>query len=148
MNPPSPAAPGWPNPASALDDTLDLAGVMASTGCTMEDFVELSAIFLQEQANMTGRLDRAVQALSAGGQDSPTWPEAVEQLRTAAHELTTSFGIIGARRAEVYSRHTQLRTRKGSALADPPPSAVDLLAAAQALLGAVNRAAELLRRRG
>jgi hypothetical protein len=148
MNPPSPAAPGWPNPASALDDTLDLAGVMASTGCTEQDFVELSAIFLQEQANMTGRLNRAVEALSAGGQDSPTWPEAVEQLRTAAHELTTSFGIIGARQAEVFSRHTQLRTRKGSALADPPPSAADLLTAAQALLGAVNRSVELLRRRG
>lgn len=147
MNPSSPSAPGWPNPASALDDSLDLAGVMASTGCTEEDFVELSAIFLQEQANMTGRLDRAVSALSTG-QDNPGWPEAVEQLRTAAHELTTSFGIIGARRAEVYSRHTQLRTRKGSALADPPPCAQDLLTAAQALLGAVNRAAELLRRRG
>lgn len=146
MNHPSSAVPHWPDPAEALDEVLDLAGVMASTGCTEEDFVELSAIFLQEQANMTNRLNRAVQALSAGAA-SPGWADAVEQLRTAAHELTTSFGIVGARKAEAYSRHSQLRTRKGSALADPVPTAEELLTAARALQGAVERAAELLSRR-
>lgn len=147
MNHPSSAVPHWPDPAAALDDTLDRAGVMDSTGCTEDDFVELSAIFLQEQGNMSSRLNRALEALS-GGMDSPAWAEAVEQLRTAAHELTTSFGIIGARKAEAYSRHSQLRTRKGSALADPAPTADELLMAARGLLGAVNRSAELLRRQG
>lgn len=137
----------WPHPSLALDQSLDLAGVMAATGCTEEDFADLTAIFLQEQANMTARLERASKAMT-DSRGQPTWPEAVEQLRTAAHELTTSFGIVGARMAETYSRHTQLRTRKGSALADPPPTEEDLLTAATGLLGGVNRAADLLRQRG
>ena len=135
----------WPHPSLALDESLDIEGVMAATGCTQEDFVDLAAIFLQEQANMTARLERACQAMTTHRHEAG-WPEAVEQLRTAAHELTTPFGIVGARMAETYSRHTQLRTRKGSALADPPPTEEDLLTAASGLLGAVNRAAELLRR--
>jgi hypothetical protein len=129
----------------ALDQSLDVAGVAAATGCTEEDFAELAAIFLQEQGNMTSRLERASKAM-AEHRGGPGWPEAVEQLRTAAHELTTSFGIVGARMAETYSRHTQLRTRKGSALADPPPTEDELLTAAGGLLAAVDRAADLLRR--
>lgn len=136
----------WPHPSLALDQSLDLEGVAAATGCTEEDFADLAAIFLQEQGNMTARLERAKEAMTAQ-RGAPGWPEAVEQLRTAAHELTTSFGIIGARLAETYSRHTQLRTRKGSALAEPPPTEEELLTAACGLLGAVNRAADLLRRR-
>ena len=136
----------WPHPSLALDQSLDMAGVTAATGCTEEDFADLAAIFLQEQGNMTARLERAAQAMAAS-RGQAAWPDAVEQLRTAAHELTTSFGIVGARMAETYSRHTQLRTRKGSALADPPPTEDDLLTAAAGLLGGVNRAADLLRQR-
>ena len=146
MNPLSQEAHRWPHPSLALDQALDMAGVIASTGCTEEDFADLAVIFLQEQANMTARLERAVQAM-ATHRDSPMWPEAVEQLRTAAHELTTSFGIVGAKLAENYSCHTQLRTRKGSALSDPAPTEDELLTAASGLLGAVNRAADLLRQR-
>ena len=135
----------WPHPSLALDQALDIAGVIAATGCTEEDLVDLAAIFLQEQANMTARLERASQAMAAQ-RGTASWPEAVEQLRTAAHELTTSFGIVGAKAAESYSRHTQLRTRKGSALSDPPPSECDLLNAATGLLGAVDHVANLLRR--
>ncbi len=136
----------WPDPAAALDESLDIAGVTASTGCTEEDFADLAGIFLQEQDNMTARLQRAAQAMTAQRGGGAGWAEAVELLRTAAHELTTSFGIVGARKAEAYSRQTQLRTRKGSAMADPPPTEEQLLMAADGLLGAVNRAADLLRR--
>lgn len=136
----------WPDPLVALDDALDLAGVMSSTGCTEQDFADLSEIFLQEVGNMTRRLNDAEQALNQH-HDASQWPAAVEKLRTAAHELTTSFGIVGARCAEAYSRHTQLRTRKSSALAEPPPSPTELLSASSALLGAVNRVADLLRSR-
>ena len=135
----------WPDPRSALDDTLDVAGVMAATGCTAEDLAELTTIFIQEQPSMTARLSRALSALqSQRGQ--PGWEDAVEQLRTAAHELTTSFGIVGARHAEGYARHTQLRIRKSSALSHPAPSEDDLLTAAAALLGSVDRVAALLKR--
>ena len=71
----------------------------------------------------------------------------MEQWRPAANELPTSSGIVGAKLAESYSRHTQLRTRKGSALSDPPPTEDELLTAASGLLGAVDRAADLLRQR-
>lgn len=136
----------WPAPLLALDHALDIAGVIANTGCTEEDFADLAEIFLQEQANMSARLERAVQAMQAS-RGSEGWAQAAEQLRTAAHELSTSFGIIGAKRAEAYARQTQLRTRKGSPLADPPPTEEDLLTAAQALLSAVNCTADLLRQR-
>ncbi len=147
MNPPPIPHANWPDPTAALDEALDIVGVMSSTGCTEEDFADLAAIFLQEQGNMNARLERAAQALQDSG-GGPGWVEAVELLRTAAHELTTSFGIVGARRAEAYSRHTQLRTRKGSALADPAPTQQELCTAASSLQGAVNRAAELLTRLG
>ena len=136
----------WPDPRVALDNALDLAGVISTTGCTEQDFADLAEIFLQEVGNMTRRLNEAEQSLNRH-QDPAQWPQAVEKLRTAAHELTTSFGIVGARCAEAYSRHTQLRTRKSSALAEPPPSPTELLTAASALLGAVNRVADLLRSR-
>jgi len=137
----------WPHPLLALDSSLDVEGVTESTGCNEDDFNDLATVFLQEQANMKARVEQAARAMNAH-RGTPHWPEAVELLRTAAHELTTSFGIVGARRAESFSRHTQLRARKGSALADPPPGDGDLLAAAGALMDAIGRVGELLRQRG
>lgn len=143
----SPPYGPWPDPAGALDDALDVAAVIAATGCSPEDLKDLGGIFLQETDNMLQRLEQARQALTAQ-EDSPDWPAATERLRTAAHELTTSFGIVGAKRAEGYSRVTQTRLRKRSAQTpapvEPPPSAQDLRTAAQALQAAVQRVASLL----
>lgn len=156
-NTPTPGA--WPDPAAALDPSLDSAGVIAATGCSPEDLGELSAIFRQETGNMLQRLEVAEQALLASEPGSPEWPQATEKLRTAAHELTTSFGIVGARGAETYSRTTQLRLRKSLTAspsatasaapvtgtpAEAPPTADELRTAAAALQAAVRRVAQLL----
>ena len=135
----------WPDPAGCHDDRLDVAGVMATTGCTPEDLADLADIFLQETPNMLRRLDEASQALTCDPA-SPQWPEAVEKLRTAAHELTTSFGIVGAKQAEAYSRHTQLCLRRSASQPAPLPSPEDTRTAAAALHGAVQRVGQLLKR--
>ena len=135
----------WPDPRAALDAALDVDGVIAGTGCTAEDLTDLNAIFLQEVSNMAGRLAQASAALEGSQPGAAAWPEAMEHLRTAAHELTTSFGIVGARCAEAYSRSTQLKLRKARTQEEPPPTAEDLRTAAQALLGAVHRVESLIR---
>lgn len=118
---------------------------MASTGCTVEDLVDLNGIFLQEVGNMAGRLNEAVAALKGSRPSEAEWPAATEKLRTAAHELTTSFGIVGAKRAEAYARTTQLRLKKSLGADEAPPTADDLRTAAQALVGAVHRVESLIR---
>ncbi len=122
---------------------------MASTGCTAEDLVDLKAIFLQEQANMTARLAAASQALDHTDPASDEWPAAVEALRTAAHELTTSFGILGARCAEHYARETQKRLRRSAAVPQTEvPTAEQTRTCSRALDQAVKRVAALIQRGG
>lgn len=136
----------WPEISAALDEQLDSSGVIAQTGCTAEDLIDLAQIFLQEVDNMRRRLQKAADGLAVSQPGTEDWPLATEALRTAAHELTTSFGILGARRAEAYARHTQLRLRKAQAGGEPPPTAPELRQAVQALLGAVHRVEGLIRR--
>ena len=139
------SSPQWPDRRAALDEALDVPGVLASTGCTAEDLADLNQIFLQEVGNMVKRLEQAQSALEGAMPGAALWPQACEKLRTAAHELTTSFGIVGAKRAETYSRATQLKLRKSAPAEEALPTAEDLRTAAQALLEAVRRVESLIR---
>ena len=134
--------PTWPDVSSALDAALDKAGVFEQTGCTEEDFADLGAVFEAESANALTRLAEAKAAIQAqGAVDLDTLATTAHNLRTAAHELVTSFGVIGARGAAAYARATEQRIKHRQ----PGTTAAQLVQAADALAAAVKHVNGLLR---
>ena len=127
-----------------LEETLDVDSVKDQTGCTDEDYAELCRVFNEEGTNMLNRLLDAKEAISQAN-DAYQLADASNLLYTAAHELSASFAIIGARSAETYARETQvqLRPRAGRG-ADATPPKDNLLQAADVLLVYVDNCLNLL----
>ena len=136
----------WPAPSTASDEILDIESVKAQTGCNDEDYLELCQVFSNEGNNMIQRLNAAEKAISES-KDSFALSDAADLLYAAAHELSASFGIIGARYAEAYARETQVRVRyKGHRTESHSiPSQNDLLIAAKTLSALVHSCLKLLR---
>jgi hypothetical protein len=129
----------------ALDESLDVDSVKDQTGCTDEDYAELCRVFIDEGKNMMSRLQDAENAILQAN-DAHQLSDASNLLYTAAHELSASFAIIGARSAETYARETQvqLRHRAGRG-ADATPPKPDLLKATHVLLASIKNCLALLR---
>ena len=115
------------------------------TGCTLQDYQELGEVFLQECPNIMRRLQQAQQAvLQAEGHQALM--AAAQLLRAAAHELCTSFSIVGARAAEAYARQTQNQIKRSASGEGPPQKAEALLQALTVLQQAVLHTQALLSR--
>jgi hypothetical protein len=135
----------WPSASIALDEMLDIESVKAQTGCNDEDYHELCAVFSHEGNNMILRLKEAEKALLEA-RDSYAISDAADLLYASAHELSASFGIIGARAAEAYARETQVRVRYKSnrSIHQRIPPQNDLLTATRTLIASIESCLNLL----